>query len=151
MHISSFISKKKTAIKNYVKRRRLKIASLEETIEKMATDKCSISRYGDGEFYLMDGKGIIFQEKDELLAKRLQDIMQSSLDGHLICIGGGCNPKNYKEFTKGHKKAMRNYFRCNTELRFKYMPTENSITICLLRVFGYLLRTKQGLQILPKH
>ncbi|KAA5634667.1 DUF1792 domain-containing protein, partial [Pseudomonas aeruginosa] len=46
----------------------------------------SISRYGDGEFKLIDGQNLMFQKYDENLAKRLKEILISNEKNHLVCI-----------------------------------------------------------------
>jgi glycosyltransferase family protein len=121
MNLIYFIYEKKDDIKYYIKRRQLKIASIEETIKRIISDKCSISRFGDGEFYLMDGKSIKFQESNEELSKRLKEIITSDLKNHLICIGGTNNPINYKRYTKAHLKWTKKHFEYNSELTLSYL------------------------------
>ncbi|MCI9361033.1 MAG: DUF1792 domain-containing protein [Hungatella sp.] len=62
------------------------ISSVEDTYKKIIMDKCSVSRYGDGEFEMILGHGIVYQNADEKLAERLQDILCSDLDNHIVAI-----------------------------------------------------------------
>ena len=62
------------------------IMSIDETLDKIMKDKCSVCRYGDGEFKLMDGDKIFFQEGNENLGKRLREVIYSNQDNILICI-----------------------------------------------------------------
>lgn len=56
----------------------LKILSTEESIQVLLKKHVSLSRYGDGEMFLMSGNSICFQEYDKLLASRLSDVMAMS-------------------------------------------------------------------------
>lgn len=66
--------------------RNLKIMTPEKTIQYIIDHKCNVSRYGDGEFYVMAGGSNGFQEKNQKLAKRLQDILKSKDEGIFLCI-----------------------------------------------------------------
>lgn len=46
-----------------------------QTIDYLLTHKCSLSRYGDGEFSVIRGEGNGFQNADDALAQRLKDIL----------------------------------------------------------------------------
>lgn len=74
-----------------VLRRRQKIipqvASIDETIRKIIQDRCSVSRFGDGEMLLTNAhKRIGFQEGNPQLAQRLKEVLTSNNDKHLVCI-----------------------------------------------------------------
>ena len=63
-----------------------KIKSPEETIEKIVNEGCSITRYGDGEFDMICGTGMNYQKYDEELAKKLEEVLNSSEDKLLVGI-----------------------------------------------------------------
>jgi len=63
-----------------------KVVSIEETINKIVSEKCSVSRFGDGEILLTENYPIGFQKADNLLASRLTEVFKSNNDDHLICI-----------------------------------------------------------------
>ncbi len=67
---------------------KLKIASTDETIDRIFKDKCSIGRFGDGEFYIILDKphASLFQENSTELANRLKGILSTPLNNFLICI-----------------------------------------------------------------
>ena len=53
------------------------VASIDETIRKIIDDRCSVSRFGDGEVLLTSpDKEIRFQKGDPLLAKRLTEVLR---------------------------------------------------------------------------
>jgi glycosyltransferase family protein len=65
----------------------IKVQTMEETIKDLVSTKRSIARYGDGELSIMMGKGNpIFQIQNELLSKRLQEVLQSNLDNLIVAI-----------------------------------------------------------------
>lgn len=58
------------------------------SIEFIINNRCSISRFGDGEFYILVGRnGNTFQIADANLAARLRHIlMTDDAPDHMICI-----------------------------------------------------------------
>ena len=63
------------------------VASIDETIRKIIADRCSVSRFGDGEMLLTSAdKEIGFQKGDPKLAARLTEILTSQNEGHIVCI-----------------------------------------------------------------
>ena len=84
-----------------------KIASPEETISKLINDKCSISRFGDGEFDMINGIGMKYQKFDENLAKRLKEVLNSNEKRLLIGINNVIDleySKNYNDFANNFWK-----------------------------------------------
>ena len=61
------------------------IMSIEDTIDEIVEHKKSIARFGDGEFGIMCGvQRWRFQRRDEKLAERLKEVIQSGNDNILI-------------------------------------------------------------------
>lgn len=68
---------------------KVKIKSLDETIDDILTHKKSISRYGDTELKMMLNKGkIVFQPESPELSKRLKEVLDSDLDNLIIGLPG---------------------------------------------------------------
>lgn len=63
------------------------VVSIDDTIDYILKNRCSVSRYGDGEFSVMIGYGNGFQTQDAMLSNRLREIIKSNLDHHIVCIG----------------------------------------------------------------
>lgn len=96
----------------------IKVRNSEETIEYIINHRCSVSRYGDGEFdmifhYRKLDKyplGKSFQKYDEKLAQRLYSILSDDGDSnninHIVCIpywffsGGNYYKKEVRAFCK---------------------------------------------------
>jgi len=67
------------------------IKSADETLDKILQAKCSLSRFGDGEFGVMDGSRIHFQNRSPKLSERLKEVIVSENSNLLIglpdCFG----------------------------------------------------------------
>lgn len=67
------------------------IKSADETLDKILQAKCSLSRFGDGEFSVMNDSRIYFQNRCPKLAQRLQEVIASEISNLLIglpdCFG----------------------------------------------------------------
>ncbi len=80
-----------------------RIASIDETIDKIITDKCSISRFGDGEVMLtLSHKNIRYQVGSEELAAKLTEILTSDVEGHLIGLSD-----TFRDLYRYNRKARR--------------------------------------------
>ena len=55
--------------------RHIHILTSEESIRYIIDHRCSVSRFGDGEFFVMMGKGNGFQQPDACLAERLKEVI----------------------------------------------------------------------------
>ncbi|TCN22203.1 SP_1767 family glycosyltransferase [Mesobacillus foraminis] len=96
-------------IKNKIISKLIKAPSVrttDETLAKIIKESYSISRFGDGEFALMNGKGILFQPYHPELGRRLKEIIKSNQEKHLVCIPNvfftveWCTEKAKKYWTK---------------------------------------------------
>lgn len=73
--------------KNITSRKKAPIVkSTDETIEKLVNSRVSISRYGDGEFSLMNGRDLIFQPYYKELGEKLKFIIKSNEANHIVGI-----------------------------------------------------------------
>ncbi|MBP9866825.1 MAG: SP_1767 family glycosyltransferase [Candidatus Pacebacteria bacterium] len=64
------------------------ILSIEETVDFILEEKCSVIRFGDGEISLIDGMDLPFQKRYEKLSHELEKIIQTQNKKLLICIPG---------------------------------------------------------------
>ena len=84
-----------------------KIASPEETIEKIINDNASITRFGDGEFDMICGVGMKYQKYDKKLGKRLKEVLMSNEKGLLVGINNVIDlqySENYNDFANNFWK-----------------------------------------------
>lgn len=77
---------------------RLRIMSSARTIRYIIKNKCSVARFGDGEFKLMlKNADIGFQKRDDYLAERLINVLDEKRESLMICVPStfnsvrGCN------------------------------------------------------------
>ena len=105
------------------------VYSRQETLEKLVNSSCSMCRYGDGEFNLIFGENLPFQNYNRGLAKRLSEILKSEDENILICIPNVFNSLNqytqqaadfWRKFLYYNRKDVENY----TEKEKKYYDTE---------------------------
>ncbi len=95
------------------------IKSIEETLDKIVNDKCSISRFGDGEFSCMRYSRISFHDPSEDLADRLKEVISSDIPNLLIglpdCFGSlDC----YVPYTR---KFWRKYMSKKRQMTYSYL------------------------------
>lgn len=85
----------------------IKIYDTKATLEKIINERQSISRFGDGEFNLINGQDLKFQKYNKELALRLCDIIKvnNKADNHLTAI-----PYVYYSL-KGKNKNSKNFWR----------------------------------------
>lgn len=86
-----------------------KICSVEDTCKKIIEDRCSLSRYGDGEFEIILGHAKdIYQGNDENLSRRLREILISNLKGHIVAVADDYGAMT-KILREENRYAVRRY------------------------------------------
>lgn len=87
-----------------------------ETLNLILENRCSIARFGDGEFDIIAGNSIPYQEYNETLAAELKEIIARQSDTHFMtCLPDVFeNQSRYNEacqsFWKGHLQAYRQLY-----------------------------------------
>ncbi|WP_289396337.1 SP_1767 family glycosyltransferase [Bacillus cereus] len=62
------------------------VKTVDETLDYIIDNNCSVSRFGDGEFALINRENLIFQPYSKELKDRLDEVIKSNKMGHLVCI-----------------------------------------------------------------
>ena len=62
------------------------VKSIDETLDYILEKKCSVSRYGDGEFAVIIGNSNGFQTINDELGSRLKLVLQNEIDNHIVCL-----------------------------------------------------------------
>ena len=104
-----FVSKRKPPI----------VLNTDITLEKIVGVRCSVSRFGDGEFALMYGENLIFQPQDKELSLRLKEVINSNIDNHIVCL-----PNIFEGISWGTENARRywiNYLNKNRHKIYKFI------------------------------
>ena len=85
-----------------------KFHSLEHTIDMLVNQRCSMARYGDGEFAIMSGeRRHKFQSIDARLVSRLGEVLHSSDEGFLVGIAD--NYGDLSQYNAEGKRGIRYY------------------------------------------
>ena len=100
-----------------------KVMSVEQTIDYIVENNCSVSRYGDGEIKLCCGKDISFQRSSDRLSQMLAEPLRVNEKGFLPCIVD-CFAENSdkKKSTSEHWKKHMSMYR-----KYWYMLTDSNI------------------------
>lgn len=85
------------------------VKSIEETLNKVINEKCSMARFGDGEVFIaVKSGGVGFQHYNDELSNRLRKILSCKENNLLICIHDAYSKINHdrtdseKEYWKKH-------------------------------------------------
>ena len=63
-----------------------RVLSIQDTLAYIIENKCSVSRFGDGEIKLIAGKSLAFQPFSAELQRRLKEVLSASIPGLLVCL-----------------------------------------------------------------
>lgn len=100
-----------------------KVASIDKTIKKIVDDKCSVSRFGDGEVLLTRvDKEIGFQKGSSELSTRLIEVLTSNNEGHLVCLSDVFHDLN--RYNRRCRRFWRTHFFLYGYLWDKYLIPE---------------------------
>ena len=103
---------------NWLKKPDVKNTDL--TINYIVEHRCSVSRFGDGEFKLLLGESLVFQKHDQTLADKFKSILAQDEDlNYIVCIPGTLvnsdelklAPKEYwQQYFSGNYFYLKSYF-----------------------------------------
>lgn len=80
-----------------------KVATVEQTLDKISNEQVSLARFGDGELMLMfRNRPIRFQEVDAKLQERLKEVLSSNIEGMCIALSDNWGYLHYP--TEGSQK-----------------------------------------------
>lgn len=77
---------RKEKLQMKMEKNQINILDIETSLKKIKDERKSISRFGDGELDLIIGRNLKFQEHNEKLSKRLEEILRSKQDFCMIGI-----------------------------------------------------------------
>lgn len=111
------------------------VKSIEDTLNFIIKNKCSVSRYGDGEIKFVIGKESWFQNNTPLLKDKISWILKNEIPNHIVCIQDIFS--NLSMYTEVEKKFWINhlaYYRLNwyRNLNKKRIYYNTSISRCYL-------------------
>ena len=109
------------------------VISIVETLEKIESDKCSASRFGDGEMLVLAGYPIRFQKADARLSKKLIEVITSQNDKHLVCISDTFSDLN--RYTRRATRFWRTNFCLYGKLWDKYLKPQSYYNTFITRPY----------------
>jgi hypothetical protein len=105
--------------------KKLRFLSAEETLNKIITEDLSIVRFGDGEFGLMRGASVYFNDWRQIYSKELKEGLIATLSSHnpklLICVSGQFLTATKSELGATGKGDEARYWINSKMLFRKYM------------------------------
>lgn len=122
--LSNRVLKKNNAIYENENKISLKpnIIPKEQTLDVLLETEKSICRYGDGEFTIIGGYGIGFQEYDCYLANRLKEILKNKREDLLVGIPNIFGSLN--KYDKDGQNYWRKYLYENREKIYEYLDMD---------------------------
>ena len=85
----------------------LNVASREETLDEIILNNKSLSRFGDGEFKIIYGKGIGFHKSSKSLKIKLLNVLKNRLNNLLI----GINMPYHEHELNSRPDSLRDYWK----------------------------------------
>ncbi len=96
------------------------VLSIDETIDYIIKNQCSVSRYGDGELDLMLNISMYYQNESDALSSALTNVFNSNLSNHIVCLA------DFFEFDRLYTKPSVIYSKkLLKDFRHKYMSLFN--------------------------
>ena len=123
---------------NQILFKNLYIESEEKTLNEIIKNNKSISRYGDGEFNLIIGKGIFFQKYDIILSKRLLEVLNSNENKLLIGIFIPKNKNGLETFSDYSAGFWKNWFRNKRFYLSKILKKKKYYSSLITRFYSHL-------------
>lgn len=121
------------------------IMSNEQTLQYIIDAKCSVCRYGDGEFNIIWGNDIGFQNNSFEMKARMDEVLNSEFSNILICIPDVFGDLSiYSEFTK---KWWEEYRLINLSILKKTLNKKKVYGNALITRFSDYKETKAPVSI----
>ncbi|MBR2744799.1 MAG: SP_1767 family glycosyltransferase [Clostridia bacterium] len=112
----------------------IKILSVEESLDKIITQKKSLCRFGDGELDIILGKSLGFQRSTPEIAKRLEDVLTAKQDFCFVGVPDAIN--NFDNITEESKEFWVDNMARVRSVWLKYLDSEKEyLTANLTRLY----------------
>ena len=95
------------------------VKTTDETLFTIINRRVSVSRYGDGEFAIMNGQSLLFQPYHPELSRMLKEILKSNTNNQIVCIPHVFS--NLKRFNEKAEKYWINYLNLNCQKMYKHL------------------------------
>ena len=120
-----------------------KVMLIDETIQHILDHKSSVSRFGDGELMVLLGYSIGFQNFNERLQKRLQEILKNKKSSHLIVtVPDIFTDEKLSLRTDENQKFWRQHLSKHRKDWFRYMDRSKIYYNTAISRFYYPIKDK---------
>ena len=117
-----------------MKKSPVKILSVEESLDRVITEKKSLCRFGDGELDIILGKGLGFQKSTPEIAKRLEEVLTAKQDFCFVGVPDAIN--NFDNITEESMEFWVNNMARVRSIWLKYLdPHREYLTANLTRLY----------------
>ena len=121
----------------------LYIASREKTLNEIIFNNKSITRFGDGEFEIIFGNKILFQERSQILKNKLLEVLNSNFDNLLIGINIPYKQKYLKYRTDFGKRFWKDWFNSHKFSLAKIINKRRKYYSAMISRFYSLYKNKK--------
>lgn len=116
-----------------IKKYKINVLDTLSSLQKLKDNELSISRFGDGEFDLINGKSLEFQNYSEQIAFRLKEILEISENLPNLKIAIPCSYMHLREFNKKSQLFWIMYYKNNRKKLYdmidkNYLYLDSQIT-----------------------
>ena len=117
-----------------MKKSPVKILSVEESLDRVVTQRKSLCRFGDGELDIILGKGLGFQKSTPEIARRLEEVLTTKQDFCFVGVPDAIN--NFDNITDESMEFWVNNMARVRAIWLKYLdPQKEYLTANLTRLY----------------
>ena len=132
----TYMLHEKKIIKN-----KLSVNGIDETIDKLIDSEDSFVRFGDAEIRIIEGNTTKFQDYDQILAKRLYEIMQYEHEHILVGIPDIFD--SLEQYTDTSKKFWMEHLFFSRKTYLKYCNTDKVYENAFFSRLYYIYKDKE--------
>ncbi|MBR3134492.1 MAG: SP_1767 family glycosyltransferase [Clostridia bacterium] len=114
--------KRKADLLQEMQKSPITIMNIEDTINKIKTERKSIARFGDGELDIIKGGEIGFQNKNEKLGQRLKEVLSAKQDFCIIGVPDVLN--SFDNLTEESEKFWINNMEMHRKTWLEYLHND---------------------------
>lgn len=99
-----------------------KVRTIDDTIAYIINNRCSVSRFGDGEIKIIAGKVLGFQRYSPILQQKMKTVLSNPIENHIVCLPDIFSCLSvYEDDVICHWRKHLSYYR-----KYWYRYTDNS-------------------------
>lgn len=128
--------------KNKILKNKIRVSSIDETIDRMINSDKSLVRFGDAEISIIEGRTTKFQEYDNQLAHRLSEILR--YQNEKIIVGIPDIFDSLELYTKQSKKFWKVHLFFSRKTYEKYCDSDKTYANAFFSRLYYVFEDKEN-------